>query len=316
MATARNVRSLQVVDPVLTNLARQYRPHDFVYDQLLPNVPVANEGFQYPTYARDWFSADAPDPLKADRTASKEIDLEYSTTTGVAKEYSLKISISDRERGNFNNALRLEQAKVAMLSDRMAVAREIRLAALLRKTTNGGGLNLGATPSNNWDQDAATIESDIKTGKEAIYDATGYQANTIVIPWKVANAIALQQDIRALFAYTVNGVSQLAQGETILPNEIWGLRVVIPKGSFKATSNEGATVSTTEIWGDEVRILYVDPSNQWGMPSVANRFEKEALTVTRWRETDPDVEYIRQREICTELVTAPDMGYELTDLLS
>ena len=315
MAVTKNSRSLQITDPVLTRIARQYRPNGFVYDQLAPSVPIANEAFQYITFGRDWFNAVDPTNLKADRTESKEIDLEYSLVSGLAQEYALKVSISDRERANAAPGLQLERSKQALLSDRMAIAREVRLAALLRKTdVTGGGLNLGATPSVNWDQDTAVIETDITIAKEAVYDATGYVPNTIVIPWKVANAIAKQEDIREILKYTVNGQEILRQGELILPRALWGLRVLIARGQ-KATNAEGATVATSEVWGTHVRVLYVDPNAQYGIPSVAYSFVNKPITVTRWRETDPDVEYVREHEIVSELVTAPDMGYEIREVL-
>lgn len=311
-------RSLQIFDPVLTNLARQYKPSGFIADSILPSLSTTTLSAQYPIFTKEFFFQNDVDNRAVDRTPAKEIDFEWSLDTYLCEEYQLKVGWTDLEAQQANGALRLQQNKTDLLSLRMILAHEVRVANLLRKTTNGGGLNLGATPSTNWDQDTATIELDIKTGVLAMYDATGLLPNVIVIPYKVAYAMALQEDIRAILRAdtTGQGVSYLTLGSRILPAVIHGMRVVIPQGP-QVDSGRGGTAGTiSEIWGDHVRLLYTDSSTPYGTPAVAYKIQHTNRRVTRWRTTDPDVNYIRQYECYDLKVVAPDCGYELTALLS
>jgi hypothetical protein len=93
----------------------------------------------------------------------------------------------------------------------MNLAYEVRVAQLLLPTGSGGQLTAGnsTTPSTNWDQDTATVEADIKTARLGVYDAIGMTPNTIVIPFKVAYAMALQEDIRAILAAQISGGERL-----------------------------------------------------------------------------------------------------------
>ena len=214
--------------------------------------------------------------------------------------------------------LRLRQNKLDVVLTRMAIRREKRIAAALRKTTNGGQLNLGATPSVNWDQDTATIEADIKTGKLAVRSATGMLTNTIVIPFPVAYAMALQEDIRAQLRWDNSGQSNntIQLGDRVLPSVIHGHNVVIANAMYN-TAKEGSAKSLDEVWGDHVRLLYVAPGGGgWGIPSVAYSFQAEPEAVDRWRENDPPVEFVRAWECVDEKVCAPDAGYEISSVLS
>jgi hypothetical protein len=267
---------------------------------------------------RDFFATDV-DTLKPDRAKTKEVDFQATTETYLAEEYALKVSISRRERENVDTQLRLEQTKLNLLQDQMALAKEVRVATLLNTIDAGGELDnsMDATPSNNWNVDAGTIEADILAAKEAVYDSLGQGANTIIIPQKVANAIIMQQDIRELLKYTVNGTQLISQDANSggLPSQLFGLRVLVPTAR-KFSNAEGVTDSIGDVWGDDVRILYVAPGGgAYGSPTVAQAFQTRPTEVRRYAIDDPEVDFIVSSEIRDEKVIAPKGGYVIKDLL-
>lgn len=315
--------SSQIIDPVLTNFARAYRPHGFIYDQLVNRVSVSTLSGQYPIFPKDYWYSNDVDNLTRDRAATREIDFKWSTETYLAKEYALKVSITDLERQQAHQALRLEQNKTDFLSLRMTMAREQRLATLLddpAQTTGGGFTSGNSAAPTAWDNTGSNPEADVRTAALAMYDATGQQPNVIVIPYKVAYFLATihgTDTLRNQIQYTANIEQYIKEGVSVLPNTLFGLRVIVPMGPQSQAGNEGASAPTySDIWGKKVRLLYVDPSAGWGTPSVCQAFTHTPQEVTRWREIDPDVEYIRQRERVVEKVTAPDLGYVLRSIIS
>lgn len=311
---AKNSRDLQFVDAVLTNVARAFRPSGFISQTILPRVPVEVDSGKYPVF--DGFFDDDTDPKVADRVETPEVDFEWSEDTYYCEDYRLKASITKKEERNAHSVLRLRQNKLTTVQTRMAIRRERRVAEMLRKTTNGGQLNLGAGVSNKWNVDAATIEADIKTGSLASYNATGLGTNTIVIPYEVAYEMAIQQDIREIIKYTVPGDRILIEGERVLPAVLHGHKVVIPKGAMRNTAKEGATKSLSDIWSDSVRLIYVpEGGGGWGIPATGYTFVAEPEIVDRWRDDDPPVEFVRAWECVDEKVAAPDLGYEINDVL-
>jgi hypothetical protein len=336
MPAARATRELQIIDPVLTNLARQYRPQGSVYDDICPSIPVELLSGQYPIYDSAYFFGDDTDNKVSDRAETPEIDFKWSTDQYLAEDYRLKVSISPRERrqaGANDNALRFEASKLALLLDRMATRRERRLAAQLRHTDNGGQLTGGkASPSVKWlsANDSATIEQDIKTGRLATWKKTGMFTNTIVLGFEVAYEMALQSDIREIIKFINTGQqpgSFLELGDRVLPNVLHGHRVVVANRLVN-TAREGAAMSLSEVWDDHVRLIYVNPNAAWGQPSTCYAFKApvgsaegtsaagQRDVVDRWVTPDPPVDYIRAWETVDEKVCAPDLGYELYDVLA
>lgn len=321
-------QALQIIDPVLTNLARRYQAHGFIYDEIIRKFPVQTLSGQYPVFKKeDWYRSD-PDNQVRDRAPSKEVDFSFGTELYLCKEFGLKVSITDLERLQAHPSLRLEQSKNDFLALRMALAREIRLSNLLFPIdfTTPGGLTAGnnATPAAKWDVNTSNPEADIRAGALVMYNTIGYTPNTIIIPYPVAYNLATvhgTDTFRGQMLYTVNGQQAIRQGIGILPEMIHGMRVIIPQGpqTNSAADSDGSPQQTgtqSEIWGKHVRMLYVEPGAPWGTPSVAYGFQHTAPLVSRWRQNDPDIDYIRQWERIDERVVAPDAGYVLTNVIS
>ena len=325
----RDSRDLQIIDPVLTQIARQYRPHGYIYNQVCPTISVETLSGQYPVYDKAyWFSNDVDNRL-TDREGVGEIDFKWSTETYLCQDYGLAISITPRERQQANSALRLEQSKTQYLMTRMAQAREIRLAAKLKVIAAGtpGALTTSVAATTAFATSTA-VEADWKTCKMAVYNLIGITPNVAIIPYAKAYDLATNATLRDIWKYFVNNDSYIRLGaddngeDIFLPRWFHGTRLVVPKGTLKNTANEGAAVSLSDAWGTSVRFLYVDPQAAWGIPSTCYQFQAPVITgqgtagsgplIDRWRQPNPVKDMIRAVECIDERVVAPDTGVELT----
>jgi hypothetical protein len=332
----------QLIDPVLTNLARAYRPIGFVYDQLVTSFPVQTISGQYPVFDESFFGyGDDDGGAVDDRAPTPEIDFRYSTEHYRTKNYRRKVTISEEERTNAHPAMRLEYAKTQRLLTELAALRERRLAAVLRGVDNGGQFTLrSATPSTKWDNYSGAgpdIRGDIKSAQLAVYGGIGMWTNTITMTYPVAYAMALAPQIVDIIKYTVNGLQVLELGDRVLPATLFGHRVVIARGALTNVAGQGLAKSLREIWGDNVRLTYVNDQPAWGMPSTVYGFRSPIgpmgqetqdaqvpggvtpasfALVQRWWQQDPPVENIRAWERIDERVVAPDLGFEIADTLT
>lgn len=326
MPDARNSSALQIIDPVLTNVARQYKPEGFVYSQVAPAIPVDTRSGQYPTFS-GFFGDDSDTDAQPidDRAPTPEVSFDWSTDTYLVKDYRLKASITNTERSQANGALRLEQSKLTSLLTRMALRREVRIAAALRATGNGGQLTGGsASPSTKWGAaSGSTVEADVQTGWLAVRNKIGFGTNTMVLDEAVALKVASNSVIRDIVKYTIPG-EQILVGGSALPPILFGHKPLIAK-ALRNTAKKGATESLSAVWDDHVRLLYLAEGNGgWGIPSVAYSFTAPVdgapaggdEVVDRYHENDPPVDYIRAWEAKTEKVCAPDAGYELYDVIA
>lgn len=330
MPSIRSTVELQIVDEVLTQIARRFTPRGYVYSAICPSIPVNLLSGRYPTFDETYWFANEQSNKIADRGETPEISFTWSTDSYLCEDYGFKVSITPREQQQAHPALRIEQNTIQFLMTQMANQAEKRLAALLRTTANGGQLNNGGAATAAFASSTA-IEADWKTSKTAVYNKTGYTPNVAVVPYLKAYDMATNATLRDIFKYYVNSENFISLGaddngeDIFLPRVFQGTRLVIPKGQLAQTGHEGSAQNLSEVWGSSVRFLYVDPNAGWGVPSTVYQFQHPVLTnggraatsglgavVDRWMEMDPRKDYIRATECVAEKVAAPDLGYELT----
>jgi hypothetical protein len=308
------------VNALLTNLSRKYLPQTegFVADIVAPYINVNNESDQYAVWATGPFFATDVSDLVPDREEPRIVEYEHSYESYVAQRRELAWDISDRERRNADSVLQLQQTKQQATLARLALLREQRVAALLRKTTNGGQLNLGGNASAKWDAaatDYQDIATDVTTAKEAVRAAIGTAPNTVVIPEAVAAGMH-KTLLFQLIQNTPGADQRLLEAENpVLPRVLFGMRVLVA-GAIANTANEGQTAAFSDIWGEAVRFLYVTPGPALMNPSVAYTFRAEPLQTRQDRLERRRIDWYATGQTIVEKVVAPDAGYELADTLT
>lgn len=307
------------VNQLLSNLAVRYAPDPagFIADIVAPRLPVNHESDIYPVFNQDDFYATTESDLVPDRGEPEFINFGHTTAQYQTHRREFAWDITDRERNNADDQLRLEVTKQTGTLGRLFLQREIRVAALLKKTTNGGQLALGAAAAQKWDATGTTysqIMAQLMTGRTAMRQAIGVPPNILVIPAAVAEGMQKSAFFQAI-QYTTTPANLISEVYPVIPPTIAGMRVLIP-GTIKNTSAEGIAGSYSDIWDEQVRMLYVTSGASLDTPSVAYTFQSEPLTTRTWR-----TEISRKTNFATgftvdERVVAANAGYELSDCLT
>ncbi len=309
------------INAPLTNLARLYRPRGFIADQVCPFLPVVKESDLYYVFDQGPFFATDVEDLVPDRGKPRKIEFSHTTESYVAQKRELAWDISDRERSNADNQLNLERNKQNGVLGRLLLKRELRVAAQLRKTTNGGGLNLGAAAGAKWDAattDYQDLATDIMAGKTAVRQAIGGSPNVIVIPAAVAEGMHKSLLFQVLqYTFGSERARNLIEQEfPVLPPALFGMRVIVG-GEIQNTAKEGQTASYSDVWGEAVRMLYVTEGPALEEPSVAYTFVSRQLQTRQWRDEEAEVDSFAVGFIIDDAkITAPDAGYEISDCLT
>lgn len=350
---------LQLVDVVLSNVAKQFRPEGFVYDRLVAPMTVEKKFGRYPVFDPTTFFSTGGALEVADDAPTPIIDFNWSHDIFACQPRRLATRITREEALQAHAALRLDYSKTIGLLTVFANNRENRLATRLKATANGGQFtNAAITPSNLWDAGttSVTIQSDIQTGLLQVMKACGKRPNTIVMDYEVALAIANDPTVKTQLQYRIgpdmftNGlltdnsgpVGPVGGGGGVLPSKLFGLNVVIADGVLQNQNRPGEALNLTGTWGTSVRLIYVDPQAQWGIPSTVYSFRAPVVegqhqppnvimpngnagvepnpaggwaVVDRWWDYDPPAETIRAWESVDERVVAPELGFELHNVL-
>lgn len=340
--------ALQVVNPVLTNVAVQYVPHGFAYDKLVNNYPVMFNNGQYPFFDMSGFYASGDGRPIADDAATPLIDFKVEMRPYHCLDYRKAVRIMRKELQQAHPALHLEESKILGLAAVFAGEREARLAAKLRDTSNGGQLTgEKVVPSVKWDAGTsgtpATITADVQKAMKGIKNLTGRWPNTMLITKEIAYAISNDFTLRAQLQY-LQGPQYIEKGVGALPEYLFGLKLIVVDGVQVNTAAEGAATSLSEVWGKHARILYVNENPAWGEPTVAYGFRgrvqdgfaystpavanggpvaqlepngaNQWAMVDQWAEPDPPANRYRLWECVDEKIVAPELGAEIENVIA
>lgn len=331
------------VDVPLSNYLAMYRPLGSIADEVCPIIPVKRRSDKFYSWDKASLLRTGDDSRRARGARPRMIEPTESLSGYLAVEYELGTMIEDSDIPNTDSVLRLEQVKVQYVADVIRIQREVRVAALLRLAANSGslgtsGVTLAGTAR--YDSSAPDPIGDIRTGVETLRKNTGYKPNTLVIPAEVASYLIKIAAITALIQY-VAGINYLrdynlplggssvgtatgspAQPEyQYMPATFMGLRVFEP-GTISNTAAEGATASYSDIWGKDIRLLYVNGSlPMMEIPSVAYTFRSteygtSGWNVRRWREEGPKSNFYAVGVVDAEVVVASDLGYVIASAIA
>lgn len=341
----------QLVNPVLTTLAKQFRPTGFAYDRLTSSFPVLTQAGQYPVFDPEYFFALEDGTSIADDAPTPEINFKLSLEPYQAADYRRMIRLTRKEllqARALGDPAKLEWSKTALLMTRMALLREARLAARLRSQVNGGQFTAPTfTPAAKWDSSpgaaGATIKQDLDFCAQVVYRQCGMRPNTLAVTREIAAAISSDFVVRDTIKYS-GGAAYLSQGTNSLPPTLYGYNVVEIDGVLGNVAQEGQPMTLGEIWGNSARLLYVNPNPAWGLPSTVYSFRApvtgsvgsispspvllpdttggepdpmgSSVVVERWAQFDPPSGLIRAWECVDERVVAKELGIELANVIS
>lgn len=282
---------LQFVDEVLTNVAKQYRPQGFLYDQIVAPQQVEFNIGKYPVFDPAYFFSLGGRLNVADDAPTPIVDIQWSKDVYQCQDYRLQTRLTRKELNQAHPVLKLDYSKTLELLTIFASNREYRLAQKLAPTTNVDSLlniqgqftNTGSTPSVKWDQGTtgspASIQKDLQAAALVVYKQCGIWPNTLVIDKPVALAIASDPTIQTMIQYLI-GTRILAEGggagssggKGILPDTLFGFKILVADGTLYNSARPGQAASLNGTWGNNARLIYTDPAAQWGKPATVYSF--------------------------------------------
>lgn len=278
---------LQLVDIVLSNVAKQFRPDGYLYDRIVASMPVDKKFGRYPVFDPSTFFATGGALEVADDAPTPIIDFNWSHDIFACQPRRLATRITREEANQAHAALRLDYSKTIGLLTVFANNREDRLAKRLRAQSNGGQFtNAAITPAVKWDAGTsgspATIQQDIQNGVLTTLKAVGRRPNTLVLDYEIALAISNDFTVKQQLQYRIGPEmlsNQLADdfagngnGGGVLPPKLFGLDIVVAEGVLQNQNRPGEAMNLSATWGQSARLIYRDPNAQWGIPSTVYSF--------------------------------------------
>lgn len=315
MPQSANIR----IDSFLTGIAAGYKNDDYVADQVLPLIPVAEEAGKIGVYGVDHYRIDmnaramGADTPRGDWSASTPL-------TFSANEWSFEIPVDDRQRKFYQDPFDAERDATIACMEKILLKREDLVATLMSTDANFGAATAAGTT---WATSAsATPVSNIRAAILAIVQRTGINPKrmSVVMSYALWNKLVQTTEFKALYLNTVPGAAAPAKITPELAASAIGLSEIIVGSAVKLTSKEGATDAFSDIWSATKVAVFAKAPRPTLMtpgfgallsPTVA-LFKGATVAVDKYREEKKRSDVVRAGALFDLITVVKNVGQIIT----
>ena len=288
------------IDQPMTRISIAYRNAAYIYDQLFPMVPVEKKSDVYFVFDKaSWFrNRSSP---RAPGTKANRADYGVTTASYVCINDALAKEIPDEVRDNADAPLRPDITATQFVTDALMLAQEVRVANLITACANWTS---ASNPSTQWSVDTSDPWGDIDTAINAIVSSIGVFPNTAVMSWDVWRHLRQHPD----FLDRVKHTRSSGRIEATDLATWFGFDKVLIGTAIVDSSQEGATSSTSFVWGDDFWCGYVPSAPALEVPAAGYCLQWGARKVERFREEQEHQDVVAAEWYTDEIISASDAG--------
>jgi hypothetical protein len=194
------------IDTHLTNLAINYRPQNFIADQIAPIVSVDKESNSYPIFSRfENFAIE--DTTRSRGTEAKKVTRSVSSANYQARNYALGFDVTIEDLANMDQAFRgeLDLGAAKYIVGKLGLDYERRVLTL---ASAAASVSTTFLVSSAWNAPVAANQGDpfaqVMQMIEQVQSQVGQRPNSLLVGWKAWNYMRRNVSMRNLINGTNN----------------------------------------------------------------------------------------------------------------
>jgi len=309
------------IDAVLSNVMVGRKTVGGIVSDL---VPVMNVGKQsdvfYKSNYKENLLYDAGLTDRAKGAKSREVYFTVSSDTYYARNYALGTRWFDEDVVNADDPIRLRQRAAGLVTDRLNIDYEARVAAL---ANNAANVSTTVSVSTAWSNTTGSRPlDDLGDQIEAFRELTTLRPNVLIMPEQIATKVRRSDQIRDVLFGDRGGVAADQQIADLLKVE----RILVPEIMYNTAglgATEAGSGTVAPIWGNKVFLAYVgnlqsqDPQDTWFQ---AFRWTDPAFGVPFAIRAFPHNDERRSQKVeasyyQTEKVISPDLALAINSVI-
>lgn len=308
------------VNTPLTNISIAYLQDqmNFVAQRVFPNIPVTKQSDRYYTYERGEFNRDEMRlraPGAETSGGSYTID---NTPTYFANVWGFHKDVPDQVRSNADAVLNPDREATEYVTHKAMIRRE-KLWASRYFTTGVWSTDKTDSTWGNYASGTNPIQ-DVRAGKTAVLQSTGYEPNTLVLGKTVYDVLADHPDIiERVNAGQTPGMP--AMGTMMAMMELFEVERIFVMKAIENTAEEGQTPSHSFIGGGNALLCYSAPRPGLMTPSAGYTFSwtgylgagNEGNRIKRFRMEAKASDRVEIEMAFDQKLIAADLGYFFDD---
>ena len=235
------------IDTPLSNIVVGRRPEGFIADSLLPITPVAKQSDVYYKFNHGEGRRFVQDlTVRAPGTEAKKVHMTVSSDTYYCKNYALATDWPVEDVVNADEVLAWSESNAIMLTDRLMVDYERRVADLAVNTSN---VYTVTTINTAWSNTTGSRPlDDLLAEKEEFRQWSGQMPNLAIVPEQVMTYLRRSDQLRDILFGDKGGLVT----ESALASLLGVQKVLVPMSqvnTFGETETINGSWSLADIWG-------------------------------------------------------------------
>lgn len=316
------------IDRLATTVAEAHKNSltEYIADFACPGFRVKHKSDKYPKWPLSTFfrrpTKRAAGLRRAPTTDFVRRDYRVGTGDYETHQFGVEHPLDDSTKKNADEAFRVEQIPIELLTEDMIREREIRVSTMLTDTaviTN----NQTIAGTDRWEDVNADIADQFETGFDSVKKKGGKLTNLVIIPreaWRYAKhnkALLSRTEAKDRYApvVTVEMLKDIFVG-SIDPSCKFLIASALYDNGMEKETDLDSDVTLEAIWGKHVVFGYVDPSPQLGKPTLCYAPEFMPFAMGRYRDEPRTCDVFRALEDRNEEVVEAAMGYVLKTVIT
>ena len=283
------------VDPLLTQVARGYRPLGHVNEIILPVLSVNKDTGKIGSY--DAGNLRIVSTVKAPEGETPVVTTNVSQATAwTLEKHALKVLASDENASNQDRPFDERRDKTEFVMDLLSTAREYGLGNYMNTDSNFSNTST-LSGTGQWGGSADDPLGDINTAVTDVADALGIADDmvSLVIPRAVFRKLIVLPEIR-----TQIGGNDGLGFKPVLPAQLanaLNVRQVIVPQSYYNSADDGQTDVLASIWGKHAWAVHIPAKSKLKQEVFGYTVRKRnGIVIDRWRDDDRDGDWVRGKD--------------------
>ncbi len=286
MSGSMNSRQAQVIDPILSTVARGYINASLISYALFPLVMIPNRSMKVVRFGKDAFRRYV-DTRRAPGAPVKRVQFGYSSDPVSLRQEALAglVPVEIAQDAARVPGIDLGKQAIETVQNIIALNREVETATLARDPANYAASNkLVLSGSSRWSSPDSDPGRDLREARNAVRLRIGRDPNTLVLGPRVFDALAEHEKIKEQFKYTSNeSLTEVMLAKYFnIERIVVGKAVALPEN---ATDDDPAV----DIWGDDAILAYVPSGSNLLVPAYGYTYTLEGYPAVEEPYYDRDI---------------------------
>lgn len=282
------------VDPLLTNIAKGYRPLGHVNEIILPTLGVQKASAKIAVYGAE--NLRLVTTIKSAEGETPTVTMNPTTATAYQlEEHAIKAMASDAAAENQDKPFDEQRDKAELVTDLLSVGREIALATYMSDTTNitnNTTLSSTAQFGDTADDPIGVIDTAVQTVADAMGILDSQVSLVLSLPvWRV---LVRLPEVLDTLGFKYHQASQVTEQDLA---RAFGVRRVVTAAGIYNSAEDGQTDVISRIWGKHMWAVYIPEQprlKEHAFGYTCRR--KAAMVVDKWYDQDRKGWWVRNTD--------------------